>query len=62
MIWYRLSGASSLGLLRMIEHYRKRIEASRYLNIAGWLELKMWGQTFKIRLMARRLFKIVVEL
>jgi len=25
----------------------------------GW---KMWGQTFKIRLMARMLFKIVVEL
>jgi hypothetical protein len=34
MIWYKLSGASSLGLLGIIEHYQKRIEASRYLNIA----------------------------
>jgi hypothetical protein len=32
MIWCRLSGASSLGLLGMIEHYQKRIEASRYLK------------------------------
>ncbi len=32
MIWYRLPGASSLGLLGIIEHYQKRIEASRYLN------------------------------
>jgi hypothetical protein len=39
MIWYRLPGASSLGLLSMLEHYQKRIEASRYLNIAGWLEV-----------------------
>jgi hypothetical protein len=31
MIWCRLPGASSLGLLGMIEHYQKRIEASRYL-------------------------------
>jgi hypothetical protein len=30
MIWCRLPGASSLGLLGMIEHYQKRIKASRY--------------------------------
>jgi hypothetical protein len=33
MIWCRLSGASSLGLLGMVEHYQKGIEASRYSNI-----------------------------
>ena len=32
MIWYKLSGASSLNLSVMAEHYQKRIEASRYLN------------------------------
>jgi hypothetical protein len=35
MISCRLSGASSLGLLGMIEHYQKRIEASRYLEPFG---------------------------
>ena len=33
VIWCKLSGGSSLGLLGMIERYQKRIEASRYLNI-----------------------------
>ena len=37
MIWCRLPGASGLGHLSMVEHYQKRIEGSRYLNIAGWL-------------------------
>jgi hypothetical protein len=37
--------ASSLGLLGMIEHYQKRIEASRYLNIAGWLGVDPWHGT-----------------
>ena len=32
MIWCRVSGASSLDLPVMAEHYQKRIETSRYLN------------------------------
>ena len=32
--------ASTLGLLGMVEHYQERMEASRYLNITGWLEAK----------------------
>jgi len=33
MMWCRFSGAPTLGLPGMMEHYQKRIEASRYLNL-----------------------------
>jgi len=45
MISCRLSGASSLGVPGIIERYQKRIEASRYLNIAGWLGGDPWHGT-----------------
>jgi hypothetical protein len=45
MISCRLSGASSLGVPGIIERYQKRIEASRYLNIAGWLGVDPWHGT-----------------
>ncbi len=32
MIWYRLSGASSLDLPIMAEHYQERIRSSRYFR------------------------------
>jgi hypothetical protein len=32
MKWCRFFGACSLGVPKMIEHYQKRVGASRYLN------------------------------
>jgi hypothetical protein len=45
MIWYKLSGASSLGLLGMIEHYQKRIEASRHLEPFGTILVQIRNLT-----------------
>ena len=61
MIWYRLSGASSLGLLIMVEHYQKRIGRQDIWE-HSWLNYALaFRVTFEIRSMLRMLFKIVVD-